>query len=268
MNLSPQRPQALSPSRAADYRSCPLKYRFRVIDRIPEPPAPAAVRGILVHAVLEKLFSAAPTKRTPQLAHEQLPEIWQAMVAQDSQLADLVSPQELPAWIAGAHDLVNRYFELENPQYLSPQACELRLEVTLPTEVPTRGFIDRLEVNADGLMRIVDYKTGRAPAAAYHGEALFQLKFYALMMYRLRGIVPAQLLLLYLGNGQRLTYSPTEQELLQFEVTLTELWQAIIAAVATGNFPPRTSRLCDWCSFKNICPAFGGTPPPYPLVTS
>ncbi|MGL5830057.1 MAG: PD-(D/E)XK nuclease family protein, partial [Angustibacter sp.] len=42
---------ALSPSRAADFMQCPLRYRLRVIDRIPEPPSAAATRGTLVHWV-------------------------------------------------------------------------------------------------------------------------------------------------------------------------------------------------------------------------
>ncbi|MFZ1669602.1 MAG: PD-(D/E)XK nuclease family protein, partial [Candidatus Nanopelagicales bacterium] len=44
---------ALSPSRASDFLTCPLLFRFRAIDRIPERPSSAAVRGTLVHAVLE-----------------------------------------------------------------------------------------------------------------------------------------------------------------------------------------------------------------------
>ena len=40
--------------------TCPLLYRFRVIDRLPEPPSPAAARGTLVHAVLERLFDELP----------------------------------------------------------------------------------------------------------------------------------------------------------------------------------------------------------------
>ena len=47
---------ALSPSRASDFMQCPLLYRFRVIDRLPEPPSPAAARGTLVHSVLERVF--------------------------------------------------------------------------------------------------------------------------------------------------------------------------------------------------------------------
>src|SRR5690606_16258816 len=51
-------PASLSPSRASDFMRCPLLYRFRVIDRLPEKPTEAATRGTLVHAVLERLFDA------------------------------------------------------------------------------------------------------------------------------------------------------------------------------------------------------------------
>ena len=47
---------ALSPSRAGDFMTCPLLYRFRTIDKLPEPASPDAVRGTLVHKVLEDLF--------------------------------------------------------------------------------------------------------------------------------------------------------------------------------------------------------------------
>ena len=49
------RPLALSPSRAGDYQQCPLLYRLRAIDRLPEPKTVAQVKGTLVHAVLEEM---------------------------------------------------------------------------------------------------------------------------------------------------------------------------------------------------------------------
>lgn len=54
---APRRP-ALSPSRANDFMQCPLLFRYRVVDRLPEPPSSAAARGTLVHAVLERLYDA------------------------------------------------------------------------------------------------------------------------------------------------------------------------------------------------------------------
>ena len=47
---------SLSPSRAGDFMTCPLLYRYRTIDKLPEPSSPDAVRGTVVHKVLEDLF--------------------------------------------------------------------------------------------------------------------------------------------------------------------------------------------------------------------
>ena len=59
-------------------------------------------------------------------------------------------------------------------------------------------------------------------------------------------------------------YTPDEEELTRFERTLVALWQAIERATADRDFRPRPSRLCGWCSYQDLCPAYGGTPPPYP----
>ncbi|HWG94151.1 MAG TPA: PD-(D/E)XK nuclease family protein, partial [Mycobacteriales bacterium] len=59
---------SLSPSRAGDFLTCPLLFRFRTIDRLPEPPSSAATRGTLVHAALEALFDLPAAERTPERA--------------------------------------------------------------------------------------------------------------------------------------------------------------------------------------------------------
>jgi putative RecB family exonuclease len=110
----------------------------------------------------------------------------------------------------------------------------------------------------------VDYKTGAAPREIGEAKALFQMKFYALVLWRLRGVVPRQLLLMYLADRQSLAYTPDEAELLRFERTLDAVWQAILRAGKTGDFRPNKSKLCGWCSHQALCPEFGGTPPPYP----
>jgi len=263
VGVAPRR-RALSASRAADFKTCPLMYRFRAIDKIPEPPSVPAVRGTLVHAVLERLYSLPAAERTEAAAVASLPELWSTLVEQRPELDGMVSEAELDAWFGAAGALLHTYFGLEDPTRLEPQACELRVEVDLADGVPARGFIDRLDVSPTGLVRVVDYKTGRSPADSYAGDVLFQLKFYALMLYRLRGVVATRLRLVYLGDAQLLEYAPDEAGLLSFERGVVALWRAIEQASATGVFPARRGRLCDWCSFQSICPEFGGTPPPYP----
>jgi putative RecB family exonuclease len=259
---------ALSPSRAADFMSCPLKYRFRVIDRLPEAPSPVAVRGTVVHAVLERLFDLPAGQRTLERAVELVEPQWQALLEAEPELAALFAEdstgEELAAWLTEAHQLLERYFTLEDPNSLEPAERELYVEATLDSGLQLRGYVDRLDVAASGALRVVDYKTGRSPSEFFEAKALFQMKFYALVLWRLRGVVPAMLQLVYLGNGEIVRYVPEERDLLACERKVGALWQAITRALESGDWRPSPGPLCDWCDYKPLCPAWGGTPPPLP----
>ena len=256
---------SLSPSRAADFMTCPLLYRFRVIDKLPEPPSAAAARGTLVHAVLERLFDAPAGRRVEQAALALLRPEWDRMVAAAPGLAGLFpDPARLEAWLAEAAAMLARYFTLEDPARLEPAHRELHVEAVLESGLRLRGYIDRVDIASSGAIRVVDYKTGTAPREAFEARALFQIKFYALALWRTRGRVPALLQLIYLGNGEIVRYQPDEADLLATERKIDALWRAIERAFELGDWRPRSSRLCGWCSHQAICPAFGGTPPPLP----
>lgn len=217
-----------------------------------------------MHSVLEDLFARPAAERTLESARQRVAPLWQALVESRPELIDLIAEEDLSAWFEGANALLRTYFGLEDPTRLEPRACELRVEVDLPDGVPLRGFIDRLDVSPDGRIRVVDYKTGRSPGESYTTDVLFQLKFYALMLFRLHGVIPARLRLVYLGDNQLLEYSPDEAELVAFERQVIALWRAIERATASKTFPARRGRLCDWCSFHTQCPEFGGTTPDFP----
>ena len=88
------------------------------------------------------------------------------------------------------------------------------------------------------------------------------------MIYRLRGIVPAQLKLIYLTDASTLTYRPDLAELMAFERGVVALWAAITSAVHNGDFPANRNARCGWCSYQALCPEFGGSPPPLPERTN
>ena len=295
---------SLSPSRASDFMSCPLLYRFRVIDRLPERPSRAATRGTLVHAVLEALFDLPSHERTLHRANGLLPESWQRLLDQDESLQQLFEedgpdhegdpePSAVPvvpgepaadarrvavesgppepvsepvaAFLAEAEDLLGRYFTLEDPSRLEPAERELLVSVPLTSGLLLRGIVDRIDVAPSGQVRVVDYKTGPAPSEVFEAKALFQMKFYALVLWRLRGTIPAMLQLVYLGGeGTLMRYQPEERDLLATERKLDALWRAIERAYESREFLPNPSRLCSWCDYKSLCPAFDGTPPPLP----
>ncbi len=281
---------SLSPSRASDFMTCPLMYRFRVLDRLPQKPSRAAARGTLVHAVLEQLFDLPAADRTHAQASGKLAPTWSRLLEESPDLEGLFAvtvdggpvdgapedqaPIDAPTGTEGgdmesflveAEDLLGRYFTLEDPSRLEPAEREIRVETTLATGLQLRGIIDRLDIAPTGEIRVVDYKTGRAPSEVFEAKALFQMKFYALMLWRVRGVIPTMLQLIYLGGGGELIrYAPEERDLLATERKLVALWSAIERAYTSGDWRPSPSRLCAWCDHQAICPAFGGTPPPLP----
>jgi putative RecB family exonuclease len=389
---------SLSPSRAADFKTCPLLFRFRTVDKLPETPSADQVRGTLVHAVLERLFDLPAIDRTPEAAAALVAPEWDKLVAQEPELASIfateppargrpaptgsparvsatgsgarasaTAPRSRPAagsasgnadageatagvvdagaagaattgaglagpdtgsvgpgalvpgavapgavapgagtpsagapvrdpaaveaeidatgqaaligvpgasaeaariaaFLAGARDLLAGYFAVEDPRRLQPAERETLISTMIGDELLLRGYIDRLDVSPAGDLRVVDYKTGGAPREAFEGRALFQLKFYALVLWRARGTVPRALRLLYLKDAEALDYSPDAGELERFERTLIALSQAIERAKRNQDFRPKPSRLCGWCSHQSLCPEFGGTPPPYPIT--
>jgi len=260
---------SLSPSRAGDFMTCPLLFRYRTVDRLPEPFSPAAVRGTVVHKVLENLFDLPAADRTPDRAAELLQPAWDTVLAEEPEIAEMFAGStgdvpELGAWLASCADSLERYFALEDPTRLEPAEREAYVETLLDSRLLLRGYVDRLDVAPTGDIRVVDYKTGNAPPEAFEAKALFQMRFYALVIWRTRGVIPRMLQLVYLGSGELLRYSPDESDLLATERKIEALWKAIQRARETGDWRPNRNPMCQWCAHQALCPEFGGTPPPLP----
>ena len=259
---TPPRPIAISPSRASDYKRCPLQYRLRAIDKIPEPSTEAQVKGTLVHAVLEEMFAWPREERTYPAAVKRLKPNWEKMREADPSCAEPVADEY--QLLVDARTLLRGYFTMENPLGFDAHAQEMPVDFTLPNGVPVRGFIDRVDIAPTGEVRVVDYKTGKKPLLRYSQDAQFQMRFYALVYWRMFGVVPTQLKLMYLKVMDSMILAPSREELEYFERDLAELWFKIEADGKAGTFRPQQSKLCGWCAFQHLCPVFGGTPPEYP----
>jgi putative RecB family exonuclease len=232
-----------------------------------------------VHAVLEHLFDLPAVQRTPRAAADLVEPQWRRLIEEQPGLESLFSEAEADTGAAGdanagrltdadllasARSLLECYFTVEDPRRIEPAERESLVSTLVEEQLLIRGYIDRLDVSPAGDLRVVDYKTGGAPREAFEARALFQLKFYALVLWRTRGVVPRVLRLLYLKDAEVCDYAPDCEELVRFERTVLALWRAIEQATAARDFRPKPSRLCGWCSHQAVCPAFGGTPPPYP----
>jgi putative RecB family exonuclease len=193
-------------------------------------------------------------------------DAWEFVLDAEPEAASLFTGEgpQITAWLASCRESLQAYFALEDPRTLEPAERELYVETLLDSRLLLRGFVDRIDIAPDGAIRVVDYKTGRSPGVGFESKALFQMRFYALVIWRTRGVVPALLRLVYLGDGQMVSYEPAEQDLLATERLVEAIWHAIERARTTGEWLPSPGWACAWCSFQDHCPAFGNEPPPLP----
>jgi putative RecB family exonuclease len=126
----------------------------------------------------------------------------------------------------------------------------------LADDLKIKGYVDRIDVSPQGWLRINDYKTGKSPKENFSSKAMFQLKFYALVIFKSSKQIPKLLRLIYLKDSQILTYEPNEQEL---DLTLKKVEAVasqIMRSKETNDWPTNITKLCEYCYFKSICPAF------------
>ncbi|MDQ6726955.1 MAG: PD-(D/E)XK nuclease family protein [Actinomycetota bacterium] len=252
-------PTSLSPSKVASFKDCALAFRFSAIDRLPEPPSPAATKGTLVHRALELLFCEPAPARNLAVALACLDRA-RAEMASDAEYVGLDLDAEAAAeFAADAEVLVRRYFQLEDPTTVHPIGLELRLEVTVGS-LTLRGIIDRLELDEDGGLVVTDYKSGKVPGVTHEQSRLGGVHFYAFLCERVLGRRPSRIQLLYLSEPVAIVAEPSDQSIRGLEQRTGAIWKAVERACANEDFRPRPSKLCDWCSFQEYCPAFGGDP--------
>ena len=205
---------------------CPLLYRFRVIDRLPQPPSAAAARGTLVHAVLERSSTCRPAAHARRSRASWSRRQWAALLEAEPELAELVDGDDGPGRLAPgrtAATLLERWFNLEDPTRLEPAERELYVETDLDGLV-LRGYVDRLDVAPGGRGAGRRLQDGALAVRAVREQGAVPDEVLRPGAVALHGVVPAMLQLVYLGNGEIVRYAPDEADLLATERKLKALW--------------------------------------------
>jgi putative RecB family exonuclease len=253
--LAPGPLETLSPSRAGDFKTCPQLFKFRAIDRIPEPASIYQARGTTAHLALQRLFDDPMSRRTPDRLFDLFRQAWTETRGTEEFDGLFETVEEERQWGVESMELLANYFAIEDPTHFDPEERELDLLEDLDGML-IRGILDRMDRNADGDLVITDYKTGKAPPETYALPAFFALKIYALLIRNRTGETPVEVRLLYLNGPTLYRLAIDDRQLDAMDSQLRALWAAIERAMTGGRFPARPGRLCDWCSYKEICPAW------------
>jgi putative RecB family exonuclease len=252
-------PMSLSPSRVSSFTSCPMQFRFSSIEKLPEPPGVATTKGTIVHRALELLFVRPAAERTPDALATDMATALDEYRSHPDYVGLRLEGADVDKFDRDCHGLIDKYFAMEDPTTVREIGLELWMEAPVG-DLTLRGIIDRLELDADGELVVTDYKTGRAPSGNFEQKSLAGVHFYSFLCEAVFGKRPAKIRLMYLASGETIETVPSAQSVKFITTRTTAVWSAVERACTTGDFRPRQSKLCDWCSFQRWCPAFGGDP--------
>lgn len=254
-------PARLSASRVSTYLTCPLKFYYENVAKLPTKPRPLTVGGTLVHAALELLFGHEPDERTLERGIACLDQAWESMRYGDREFLGLRMPViDEDDFRSAAEVGVRNYFTLEDPKTINAVGVELRFESTTSIEgITCSGIIDRLD-HTEGGMAVRDYKMAATPNPRFVEGKLIGLKFYSMLCEDILGERPVDTSLLYVkARPVEIHMEPTDQKMRAFRMKLAAIWDAIQTAHDRNDWQPRKNFLCEnYCDFKSRCPAFGG----------
>ena len=234
------------------YQLCPSKFRFGYVDRLPSAPAPALSFGSAIHAALERFYDRKlPQPPSVDELLRYLYECWDASgfegVERDVQLS----------YYRHAQDVLRRYHARVNGTYRLPADVERYFELPFGDDTVVVGSIDRVDVRDDGAFEVVDYKTNRRIRDRAHVRSSLQLAIYALACEELYGALPAAVVLDFVVAGVQVRVPLADVDLDGARAAVA----ATAAAVRASAYDPTPNRLCDWCDFRALCPAWEGDGP-------
>ena len=208
----------------------------------------------MTHEILEDLYRLPAAERTIMTARRIAARLWSDKWETEVQVLNL-TPEDTHRFRWNVWWCVETLFSMENPTEVELAGIEHPVRTQIGG-VTLLGIIDRWEENPDGTVRISDYKTGKKPRPQYEGEKKFQLTVYKSLVEDVLGREVVQTELLYLKDGVRWEFIPSDDDVLNMKSTVVRVWDEISTACSTGIFETKTSVLCGWCSYKNMCPAW------------
>jgi putative RecB family exonuclease len=257
MAFTQELPRSLSPSRLSDFQTCPRRYQYASIERIPQPASYATAKGRFAHFVFEQLFNLLPHERTVERAREFVPAAVEAILTDDVQLDIEMDDAMMNKLLHETEQIITTYFQMEDPTTVTSEGVELRIGATVDG-APLFGILDRLDRDVDGSLTIVDYKTGGLPNRNYDSQTFANAELYAALCAAELGEQPAKIRLMYVAKGESIERNVTDVVVKARSHSAANAWGKINRFYDDGEFPATPSvNACRFCSYKNLCRANG-----------
>lgn len=246
---------SFSHSKLTTYQQCPQKYKFRYIDEIPPPIRSIELHlGDTVHRALEKLYIDAMCGETH--SSDDIVAFYQQKWDENylPQMRIVRSGTTAATYLEFGRQMLLTYHRRFHPfTHSTTLELEERFRFAISEQHEIQGVIDRLAKAGDGSIEIHDYKTSRRLPNSAQVNADTQLALYELAIrHRWPDGGRISLIWHYLAFDKDIQITKTAQQL---EGVKQNTLGLIGRIESTTSFATHVSALCDWCEYKEICPA-------------
>jgi putative RecB family exonuclease len=246
-----------SHSKLSSFEQCPLKYKYRYIDKIiPEVEQTIeAFLGGMVHETLEWIYTEVKKGNTPDLdtVIDFYINQWNTCFKKDFKITRTDCDSEY--YFNQGIKFVIDYFLANSP--FKDNTIELEHRILVPLDkngtYMIQGFIDRLVHNKEtNIFEIHDYKTANTMKTQEELDKDRQLALYSIgIKHSYPNVQEVKLIWHFLAHNKKMISKRSDEELEQLRQDIIDL---IIKIENTKEFPPTKSALCNWCEYGTICP--------------
>jgi DNA helicase-2/ATP-dependent DNA helicase PcrA len=233
------------------YRTCPLKYKFARVFRIPQEPTLHQRFGILVHQVLERFHArGGQDGGRDRFSEPSLPELLGLLEAgwRRGGFGDSEEERQLRGKAASS---LTRYHERFRSEEAHPVWFERQFTFKLGPHL-LRGRVDRVDRLPDGEYELIDYKTGRPKSAAALAEDV-QLSLYAVGARESWHLDASRQAYYYLLDDQKVAVPSDDGDRGEW---VQEVAMEVAEGILSQGFEPTPSfAACSICDYRLICPA-------------
>ena len=235
------REMALSANAVQSYSTCPMKFKLERDWKIPGEAAAAMQYGFAIHTVLKNYYDPAPGAK--ELSVEDAIQAFRTEF--DKGYID--DPVQRKIYEERGEDQL-RTMLLAHPRgSANVIATEHKFSFMLGSR-EIRGRIDRIDQLEDGVVRVIDYKTG-APKDRRFAEESLQLSIYAMAVAQMN-LTPRELAIINVQDNSQEMAGRTPKQL----ETARQKIEDVAQGIADSEFDPKPGQHCRWCDYKALCP--------------
>ena len=254
-------PTVYSHSRLSCFEDCPKRFHYRYILKVPaETQSIEGFVGKQVHEVLERLHRFVLQGLVPSLEKVlfRFRALWEESFEPD-QVRIVREGQTVEHYVDYGERCLRQYYRLHYPFDADETlGLEERIQYRDPEHgYRVQGFVDRIVRARDGTIEIHDYKTSRRIPSQKRLDADRQLALYQIALREKHPDTPMRLVWHYLTFGATRVSTRTPEQLDALRAAIGDLVQRI---ESEERFEARPSALCDWCEYRDACPAAQGKP--------